>query len=322
MAQSAAPLPILWSRLSFRIHHPLAIVIAQLAALLPFMCRRLRTSQPTRQPRQVLVPLPPFMCRRPSHRPQPLPLVPVRHIAASPPALSTYFSGQRTSHTRIRPPMSTQHSTTPCKSLHLHLHRHHLPSFSFANVNTTCSTSPSVYMVVSTIFGYNSAGRAGPSGTSVVFALDLDQVSTIVPGGSATQQLTLNDLGTDCPQSEDASWIATAAPDGQCDPILVAPDPVKSWALPCNACGRFGLFDPPYAVPPLTGGLVPATTTAISTPVAPTPTPVSTTSSVITSSSYRDPNATIPMVTASSATKVTGGLACLILSLFVSVCLL
>ncbi|KAJ5141902.1 hypothetical protein N7526_002897 [Penicillium atrosanguineum] len=111
---------------------------------------------------------------------------------------------------------------------------------------TTCSiTSPSVYMVVNTIYGTNTAGRAGPSGTSLVFPLDLNQVSTIDLVNSATRQLTLNDLGTDCPQTEDPSVIATAAPNGRCDPILVAPEPVKSWASPCNACGQFGLFDPP-----------------------------------------------------------------------------
>ncbi|CEJ60181.1 hypothetical protein PMG11_08766 [Penicillium brasilianum] len=122
-------------------------------------------------------------------------------------------------------------------------------------------TSPSVYMVIDTLYGYNTAGRAGPSGTSLVFPLDLDQVSTIDVTNSATRQLTLNDLGTDCPQTEAPSVIATAKPNGRCDPILLAPEPVKSWASPCNACGQFGLFDPPYAVSPLTGGLVTMTTT-------------------------------------------------------------
>ncbi|KAJ5611394.1 hypothetical protein N7510_008113 [Penicillium lagena] len=209
-------------------------------------------------------------------------------------------------------------------------------------------TSPSVYMVVNTIFGYNTAGLAGPSGTSLVFALDLDQVSTMVPDQSVTRQLTLSDLGTDCPQMEAASVIATAAPDGRCDPILVAPDPVKSWASPCNACGAFGLFDPPYAVPPLTGGLVPGpTTTTMALPepqtttgsstmstvtettaydVAPTPTltPLSSTRSVTISSSSlgSDPNSTTTPSMAAKATKVTGGAVCLILSFVVSVYLL
>jgi hypothetical protein len=234
-------------------------------------------------------------------------------------------------------------------------------------VNTPRSTSQSVYLVVNTIFGYNSAGLAGPSGTSVVFALDLDQVSTIVPGGSATQQLTLSDLGTDCPQTEAASVLATMVAGGRCDPILAAPDPVKSWALPCNACGRFGLFDPPYAVPPLQGGLIAGTTTTTmaqpppqaTTSVAPPPpasssppppppsstpppspsssTPTPTTDPTTASAATKAPSTplapqTTPavsttspeVVTTNPATRVTCGLACLLLSLFgfVSVSLL
>ncbi|KAK9419013.1 hypothetical protein SUNI508_07534 [Seiridium unicorne] len=123
-------------------------------------------------------------------------------------------------------------------------------------------TSPSVYMVINSIFGYNSLGLAGPSATNAIFALDLDEVSTIVPGVSATRQLTLNDLGTDCPQSAEPSAILTMT-DAHCDPTLVAPDVVKSWASPCNACGRFGLFDPPYAIPTIPGGLLGTTTTAV-----------------------------------------------------------
>ncbi|KAJ5469219.1 hypothetical protein N7475_006971 [Penicillium sp. IBT 31633x] len=146
-------------------------------------------------------------------------------------------------------------------------------------------TSPSVYMIVDYLYGYNTAGRAGPSGTSVVFPLDLDQVSTIDLTNSATRQLTLNDLGTNCPQTQAPASIQTPAPNGHCDPILVAPEPVKSWASPCNACGNFGLFDPPYAVEPLTGGLVPVTTTVATTSAvqtSPSSTFISTTESTTT----------------------------------------
>ena len=133
-------------------------------------------------------------------------------------------------------------------------------------------------MVVDTLAGYNTAGRAGPSGTSVVFALDLTEVSTIQ--GSATQQLTLGDLGTDCPKSENPSFIATAPPDGRCRPVLAAPPAVKSWVSPCNGCGNFGLFDPPYAVPTLEGGLVPAPeTTATSEQITSTSEPETTSTS-------------------------------------------
>ncbi|OKP09714.1 hypothetical protein PENSUB_4985 [Penicillium subrubescens] len=159
-------------------------------------------------------------------------------------------------------------------------------------------TSPSVYMVVDTLYGYNTAGRAGPSGTSVVFPLDLDQVSTIDLTNSATRQLTLNDLGTDCPQTEAPSAIATAKPNGRCDPILVAPEPVKSWASPCNACGNFGLFDPPYAVSPLTGGLVPVTTT-----VAMTQPETQTTPSAISVDTTATPVETSTMAVSTEATS-------------------
>ncbi|KAJ5152811.1 uncharacterized protein N7482_009289 [Penicillium canariense] len=168
-------------------------------------------------------------------------------------------------------------------------------------------------MVVDTLYGYNTAGRAGPSGTSLVFPLDLDQVSTIDLTNSATRQLTLNDLGTDCPQTEAPSVIATAAPNGRCDPILLAPEPVKSWASPCNACGQFGLFDPPYAVSPLTGGLVPVTTTVAmtqpetqTTPSAASATDTSATAVVITESPSPSTEATSSVIeTTSSPIAVT-----------------
>ncbi|KAI0009996.1 hypothetical protein F4779DRAFT_579506 [Xylariaceae sp. FL0662B] len=207
-------------------------------------------------------------------------------------------------------------------------------------------TSPSVYMVINTIYGYNTLGRAGPAASSPVFALNLGQVSTIVPGGQATRQLSLSDLGTDCPHTLDPSEIATKAPDGRCDPSLVAPDVVKSWALPCNACGRFGLFDPPYAVPTLDGGLLPTTT--ITTPEAqttasatPTTTPAATGASstaveattttaipptteptstpvTVSSSASSDPTTAVT----ASATRVASGLACLMLSFVVSISLM
>lgn len=202
-------------------------------------------------------------------------------------------------------------------------------------------------MVINTIYGYNSAGRTGPSGTSVIFPLDLGQVSTMDPTMSATRQLTLNDLGTDCPQSEAPSVIATMAPNGHCDPILVAPEPVKSWALPCNACGSFGLFDPPYAIPPLYGNLVPETTaptvvqpqpqtittvipaspsttttvaTETSSNVASIPASSFSSGSVATLSSSVSPS--IASYNAASTTKVTSGLSHLIFSFFLSVYLL
>ncbi|KAK0617562.1 hypothetical protein B0T14DRAFT_569053 [Immersiella caudata] len=137
-------------------------------------------------------------------------------------------------------------------------------------------TSPSVYLFIPTARGINTLGQpAGPSTASWMLPLDLYQVSTIAPG-NITRQLTLADLGTDCPKTVDPTAIATL--DSACNPILAAPTPVRSWAYPCNACGRFGLFDPPYAVPTLPGNLVVPTVVTTAPPpvtvtVAPTPAP-------------------------------------------------
>ncbi|KAK4161345.1 hypothetical protein QBC43DRAFT_98041 [Cladorrhinum sp. PSN259] len=134
-------------------------------------------------------------------------------------------------------------------------------------------TSPSVYMLIPTAVGINTLNQtAGPSTTSWILPLDLYEVSTIVGGnigpgtsGGITRQLTLADLGTDCAQTADPTAIATMV-DSRCDPVLAAPTQVRNWAYPCNACGRFGLFDPPYAVPTITGGLVPPPTTVVTIP--------------------------------------------------------
>jgi hypothetical protein len=125
--------------------------------------------------------------------------------------------------------------------------------------------SPSVYLFIPTAMGTNSLGLAGPSTADWMLPLDLSEVSTIVDG-SITRQLTLSDLGTDCPQSADPTAIATMV-DSRCDPILAAPTQISSWAYPCNACGQFGLFDPPYAFPSVTGGLIAPTTSAAPEPI-------------------------------------------------------
>ncbi len=137
-------------------------------------------------------------------------------------------------------------------------------------------------MLIPTAVGINTAGElTGPSTASWLLPLDLHQVSTIAPAlpgatGNTTRQLTLADLGTDCPQTADPTAIATML-DSRCDPVLAAPTQVREWAYPCNACGRFGLFDPPYAVPTLTGGLVePTTTTSEVVVVTVVPPPTST----------------------------------------------
>ncbi|KAH6643380.1 hypothetical protein BKA67DRAFT_542339 [Truncatella angustata] len=180
--------------------------------------------------------------------------------------------------------------------------------------------SPSVYYMINTIHGVNISNGAvvGPYATSTIFGFDLGEVSTIV-GGTITQQLTLNDLGTDCPRTVDASAIATLV-DSRCDPILAAPSKIREWAQPCAACQRLGLFDPPYAIPTLTGGLVETTTvaettitpvttattkaTATAVPITITPTTVATvpTSTAAETSVVETTATAAPTTTANSAT--------------------
>ncbi|KAK5656837.1 hypothetical protein OQA88_4385 [Cercophora sp. LCS_1] len=150
-----------------------------------------------------------------------------------------------------------------------------MPSYTF--------TSPSVYMYIPSAQGINTAGLpTGPSTSAWMLGLPLHQVSTIF-AGNVTRQLTLADLGTDCPRTMSADPTGPVTVDGRCNPVLAAPKVVTDWAWPCNACGRFGLFDPPYAVPPLVGSLVTTsvgvTTTAVTTgpTVTSAPTPTTTT---------------------------------------------
>ncbi|KAI3321646.1 hypothetical protein HD806DRAFT_503098 [Xylariaceae sp. AK1471] len=170
-------------------------------------------------------------------------------------------------------------------------------------------TSPSVYLVINTIYGTNSLGRAGPSGTSEVFAVDLDQVSTLDLKNQATRQLTLNDLYTNCPQSIAPEVIATTIPDGHCDFSLLAPETVKQWALPCNACGRLGLFDPPYAIPTLAGGLIGTTiaTTEVETTTFPSTTlPVTGATSTVVSATAIETTTEVTQTTETEIPSSTG----------------
>ncbi|KAI1815445.1 hypothetical protein GGS20DRAFT_576211 [Poronia punctata] len=160
-------------------------------------------------------------------------------------------------------------------------------------------TSPSVYMVINTIYGTNAAsGRVGPQATNKIFAADLDELSTIDVKDGATRQLTLNDLKTNCPQSVPASVIATTIPDGHCDFSLLAPSTVKEWASPCNACGRLGLFDPPYAIPTIEA----TTTTVVVT--TPTPTEEPTVTEEPTTIVTPSPSSSLPSPTASTTEEI------------------
>jgi len=165
-------------------------------------------------------------------------------------------------------------------------------------------TSPSVYMLIPTAVGINTEGqRTGPSTSRWILPLDLPEVSTIAPapgGGNVTRQLTLSDLGTDCPQTAEPTAIATMV-DARCDPVLAAPSQVRSWAYPCNACGRFGLFDPPYAIPTLTGGLVEPSSSLPPLPPPPPPPPTPTTTVVA------QPTSSTPVVTDTPVSSTSTG---------------
>lgn len=147
-------------------------------------------------------------------------------------------------------------------------------------------TSPFVYMVVNTIYGWNSCGPLGPTTSNAIFAFNITDVSTLVPYTDetattrrSTRQLYLSDLGKNCPATQDSAAATNTHPvknaDSRCNPNLIIPPQIKRIGMPYwNHCGnvgnKFGLFDPPYAMPTLEG-LFPVTTTsaAVDSQVAP-----------------------------------------------------
>ncbi|KGO63132.1 hypothetical protein PEX2_041460 [Penicillium expansum] len=152
------------------------------------------------------------------------------------------------------------------------------PSTFYDHKHDYTYSSPSVYMVVSTLYGWNPCGLLGPSTSREVFAFDLTEVSTLVPytaltetARRATRQLYLSDLGVKCSTEYNKTELATQthpmkSDDTRCNPFLVVPAAVKQFGYPYRLhCGvannKFGLFDPPYAIPP-TDELIPTTTTA------------------------------------------------------------
>ncbi|EMR84743.1 hypothetical protein BcDW1_6599 [Botrytis cinerea BcDW1] len=176
-------------------------------------------------------------------------------------------------------------------------------------------TSPSMYMVINTLSGYNSCGQVGPTMSNVVISLDPSDVSTIALYTASDQQvnttpaalLTLNDIISGCStvtMTEASTNGAIQNPHAmandynRCFPALAIPTAqIESLGLPYyRHCGqdnaRFGLFDPPGAVPPV-NGLLPvtsatsATSTSIpaSTAQSPSPNQPSKTSTVNSSSS-------------------------------------
>ncbi|KAH7127908.1 hypothetical protein B0J13DRAFT_611490 [Dactylonectria estremocensis] len=127
-------------------------------------------------------------------------------------------------------------------------------------------TSPSVYMIVKTLYGRNACGYLGPSTTRAIFDFDLEQISTLVPyfdttatSRRSTRQLHLSDLVIGCSSTYDVSTLTTIAnpvkeDDTRCNPSIVMPRKIKEFGYPYWLhCGvhdfKSGMFDPPYAIP-------------------------------------------------------------------------
>ncbi|KAB5542430.1 hypothetical protein GE09DRAFT_1135143, partial [Coniochaeta sp. 2T2.1] len=129
-------------------------------------------------------------------------------------------------------------------------------------------TSPSVYMVIDTIYGYNTCGPLGPTASNAILAFDLTDISTLVPYTLTTEthrpytrQLHLSDLGRDCASLSSEPAVATKtwrskSDETRCNPSLIVPVAIKRYGYPywqhCGNVGnKFGLFDPPYAIQPV-----------------------------------------------------------------------
>ncbi|KAF4993523.1 hypothetical protein FGRMN_6452 [Fusarium graminum] len=156
---------------------------------------------------------------------------------------------------------------------------HSYPSTYRDTVSDYTFTSPSVYMIINTMYAENPCGPLGPSAGREIFAFDLTEVSTLVPYADdtasmqrATRQLYLSDLDTHCTRSFNRTELATQKrptkdDDSRCNPFLTVPKKFKEYGYPYWLhCGirnnKFGVFDPPYAIPAL-DELIPAHTTSV-----------------------------------------------------------
>ncbi|KAM3073701.1 hypothetical protein ACMFMF_006904 [Clarireedia jacksonii] len=148
-------------------------------------------------------------------------------------------------------------------------------------------TSPSMYMVINTISAYNDCGQVGPTMKDIVLSMDPTDVSTIALYTATDQQvnktpptmLTLTDLINGCSTLTMTAASTTGAivndhamanEYNRCFPALAIPSlAIETLGLPYyRHCGvdnaRFGLYDPPGAVPPV-NGLLPTSTAKTST---------------------------------------------------------
>ena len=159
-------------------------------------------------------------------------------------------------------------------------------------------TSPSIYLILKTVDAINDCGRLGPTFTNRVMAMDPSSVRTLrlYENESATSMigtpevLDLDDIATDCGHAQFQGDI-TDGPNwtkhplasdsfNRCSPRIEWPPEIQSlgrkyWEH-CGIPGtKYGLFDPPGAVPPVTGGLLPSPAPVIvpsTTPAAAIPT--------------------------------------------------
>ncbi|KIN07269.1 hypothetical protein OIDMADRAFT_47172 [Oidiodendron maius Zn] len=174
-------------------------------------------------------------------------------------------------------------------------------------------TSPSLYMLVETAWGNNQCGTLGPTFSNKVVSMPISHALTMQPYANSAavsrmgppRPLTLNDLAG-CSTLPSNLWslipaIMTLHPieDSfyRCNPHFVVPPEV--WAIGgpyWKNCAHFndevGIFDPPGAVPTVSG-LLPITSDS---PVAITPT---------TATTIAAANPDQPKVTPSSSTSTT-----------------
>ncbi|RGP69269.1 hypothetical protein FLONG3_7905 [Fusarium longipes] len=167
---------------------------------------------------------------------------------------------------------------------------HSYPSTFRDSIADYTFTSPSVYMIVETMYGNNPCGPLGPTFSRTIVDFDLTEVSTLVPYTDetattrrATRQLQLSDLDTHCTRSFNRTELMTQTrpvkgDDTRCNPFLTVPKKFKEKGYPYWLhCGikdnKFGIFDPPYAIPAL-DELIPARTTSVEKPESNNPTAV------------------------------------------------
>ncbi|KAH0029121.1 hypothetical protein KCU78_g3442, partial [Aureobasidium melanogenum] len=160
----------------------------------------------------------------------------------------------------------------------------------------------------------------------MVFPFDLTDVSTIVPattvqtaGRLETRQLYLSDLAYDCPASATTTYTGYYFQKNEvnrCNPRLVMPKAAKIWGFPYwKSCGvvdfKFGMYDPPGAMPTADGVLagvtaIPTmTNNAVVSTTTTSPTNKATPSSWISSTSTT--RAATTSATVKSATKSAAG---------------